>query len=157
MALRYLDDATFANVVENVPLVSVDLIVMKQEKVLLGKRRNKPAQGYWFTLGGRVHKHETISDALKRVAEDELGSVPQSEPKFIGIFEHLYDDGIFENVSTHYVNLGYRVKVDDVTGLPEAQHDDYRWFDVGELLNSDSVHRYVKDYFTQHKGTIPQD
>ena len=43
-----LDDQTFKIVIKSTPLISIDLIVKKDNKVLLGKRINKPAQGYFF-------------------------------------------------------------------------------------------------------------
>jgi len=152
----YLDDETFRTVVAGTPLVSVDLIVRNGGRVLLGKRRNRPAQGFWFTLGGRVHKNEMIGDAIRRIAKTELGIDLEAAPKFIGVFEHLYDDGIFDHVSTHYLNLGYEVEVPELGRLPTAQHSEYRWFETAELSQRDDVHSYVKDYFTQAKGTVPQ-
>ncbi len=152
----YLRGDLFKTVIEHTPLVSVDLIVKHNGKVLLGKRVNKPAQGYWFTLGGRVLKNEPIQSAILRIAKLELGIIPQNNPKFIGVFEHLYDDSIFDDVSTHYVNLGYEIEVSGLDDLPKDQHNEYRWFGLEELIHSDEVHTYVKDYFTAQKGTVPQ-
>ena len=87
----YLAGDLFKTIIENTPLVSVDLIVKNKGKVLLGKRVNKPAQGYWFTLGGRVLKNENIQSAIKRIGKQETGIIIDSDPKFIGVFEHLYD------------------------------------------------------------------
>ncbi len=153
----YIEGDLFKTLIENTPLVSVDLIVKQKGKVLLGKRVNKPAQGYYFTLGGRVFKNERIKDAIKRISKLELGIIIDNNPKFIGVFEHLYDDSIFETVSTHYLNLGYEIEVSDLEDLPRDQHDDYRWFDLEELMQSDEVHAYVKDYFTKEKGKVPQN
>ena len=152
----YIEGDVFKTVIENTPLVSVDLIVKDRGRVLLGRRVNRPAQGKWFTPGGRVLKNEMISSAIARIAKTELGAEPASAPKFIGVFEHLYDDGIFDHVSTHYLNLAYEAELSGLEGLPEEQHDDYRWFTLGELMASDAVHDYVKDYFTEQKGTVPQ-
>ncbi len=153
----YIEGETFKSVIANTPLVSVDLIVRDREKVLLGRRINKPAHGYWFTLGGRILKDEMINSAIRRIAKVELGIELTSTPKFIGVFEHLYDDSIFDHVTTHYVNLGYEVELTALETLPKEQHDDYRWFDLEELMHSSDVHDYVKDYFTQQKGTVPQN
>ena len=152
----YLEGDVFKTVIEHTPLVSVDLIVKQNSRVLLGKRVNRPAKGYWFTLGGRVLKNEHIKDAIGRIAVVELGLALTSTPKFIGVFEHLYDDSIFDAVSTHYVNLAYEVALPDLTDLPTEQHSDYRWFDLDVLMQSEEVHPYVKDYFTTKKGTVPQ-
>ena len=155
-AKGYLEGDVFQRVIENTPLVSVDLIVRQNGRVLLGKRVNRPAKGYWFTLGGRVLKNEHIKDAIGRIAALELGMALTSTPRFIGVFEHLYDDSIFDGVSTHYVNLAYEVALPELTDLPTEQHSDYRWFDLDVLMQSEEVHPYVKDYFTTQKGSIPQ-
>ena len=123
---------------------------------MLGKRVNKPAQDYWFTLGGRELKNEPIKRAIQRIGQLELGIMIDGNPKFIGVFEHLYDDSIFDDVSTHYVNLGYEIEVSCLEDLPKDQHSEYRWLDPEELIQSDEVHPYVKDYFTTQKGTVPQ-
>ena len=155
--LAYLHGDDFKKVIENTPLVSVDLIVKKEGKILLGKRVNKPAKGYWFTLGGRVLKNEKIKDAIIRIAREELGIILDTRPKFIGVFEHLYDDSIFDGVTTHYLNLGCEIEVSGIDDLPTKQHDHYRWFNLDELLQSSRVHKYVKDYFSSEQGTVPNN
>lgn len=144
----------FKTVVKNTPLISIDLIVidMQNNKILLGKRTNKPAFGYYFTLGGRVLKDEKLEDAKYRIFQNELGFELPSETEFIGIFEHFYNDSFVEDgISTHYVNLGYEIKVSHIQDLPKEQHSCYKWFSLDELLSSNEVHRYVKDYFKQRR------
>jgi len=126
-----LDDATFKTVVDSAPLISIDILARKNNKVLLGKRVNKPAQGYYFSTGGRVNKNETVNSAMGRIAKSE----------------HFYDDSIYESVLTHYVNLAYEHEVKEVLDLPTEQHTEYEWFSINELLESKQVHKYVKDYF----------
>ena len=142
-----LDDATFKTIVDSAPLISIDILARKNNKVLLGKRVNKPAQGYYFSTGGRVNKNETINSAMHRIAKDELNIELKTTPNFIGVFEHFYDDGIYQEVSTHYVNLAYEYEVEEVSDLPTDQHNEYQWFSIDELLESKQVHKYVKDYF----------
>ncbi len=149
-----LDTTTFKTVVSSSPLVSVDLIVKKYGKILLGKRKNRPAKGYWFTIGGRIYKNEKITDAQKRIAKEELHYALENEPKFIGVFEHFYEDSIFENVSTHYVNLAFELEVEKLLELPKEQHTEYKWFTTGELMENKNVHNYVKAYFDGIKFAI---
>ena len=152
----YLHGDLFKTIVEHTPLVSVDLIIKQDNKILLGKRVNNPAKGYWFTLGGRVLKNESIKEAIHRIGKQELDIIIDTNPSFMGVFEHMYEDSIFKDVSTHYVNLGYEIEVSDLEDLPKEQHSEYRWFGLDELIHSDEVHKYVKDYFTTQKGTVPQ-
>ena len=142
-----LDDVTFKTIIDSAPLISIDILARKNNKVLLGKRVNKPAQGYYFSTGGRVNKNESIDSAMGRIAKNELNIELKTTPKFIGVFEHFYDDGVYEQVSTHYVNLAYEYEVGDVLNLPIQQHSEYQWFGIDELLNSTEVHEYTKDYF----------
>jgi colanic acid biosynthesis protein WcaH len=143
-----LDDQTFKTVINSTPLISIDLLVKKDNKILLGKRINKPAQGYLFSIGGRVHKNESIQQATARIAKDELNISLKLTPSFIGVFEHFYDDGIYKDVSTHYINLAYEVDINnEILNLPNDQHNEYQWLSIDELLSSKQVHKYVKDYF----------
>ena len=142
-----LDDQTFETVISSTPLISIDLLVKKDNKILLGKRINKPAQGYLFSIGGRVYKNETIDSAMMRIAKDELNFSLKLTPRFIGVFEHFYDDSIYEDVSTHYINLAYEIEIEETLNLPNEQHNEYQWLTIDELLESKQVHKYVKDYF----------
>ena len=142
-----LDDKTFETVINSTPLISIDLLVKKGNKVLLGKRINKPAQGYLFSIGGRVYKNETINSAMMRIASSELNISLKLTPSFIGVFEHFYDDSIYQNVSTHYVNLAYEIEIEEMLNLPGEQHNEYQWLTIDELLKSKQAHKYVKDYF----------
>ena len=139
------------------PLVAVDLVLVRDGKeVLLGLRRNRPAQGFWFVPGGRIRKNEKMADALLRVAGDELGLADALRngalrPRLIGGFEHFYPDCFAGDcaVSTHYVVLGHRLDVPAGFDLPlvDDQHAAFRWWPIDEALGAAEVHRFTKDYF----------
>ena len=44
---------------------------------------------------------------MVRIAKNELNVELKSLPKFIGVFEHFYEDSIYRDVSTQFVNLAY--------------------------------------------------
>ncbi len=142
-----LNDQTFKTVINSTPLISIDLLVKKDNKILLGKRINKPAQGCLFSIGGRVYKNETINSAMMRIAKDELNFSLKIMPGFIGVFEHFYDDSIYQDVSTHYINLAYEIEIEETLNLPTEQHNEYQWLTIDELLKSKRVSKYVKNYF----------
>lgn len=142
----------FLAVVRTAPLISVDLILQSREgKVLLGRRNNRPAQGYWFVPGGRIMKGERLRDALARIVHRELGpGVPVEGWTFCGVYEHFYDDNFAgaAEVGTHYIVLPHQCVLEGVVRVaPDDQHDALRWFDVDELMNRDDVHPYTKAYF----------
>ncbi|MCT7563755.1 GDP-mannose mannosyl hydrolase [Aliarcobacter butzleri] len=145
-----LDIDKFKILVDIAPLISIDFIIKNSEnKILLGKRVNKPAKDYYFTLGGRVYKNETINEAKKRVLKEEVGvNIDGYNLKYIGLFEHFYNDSFVDDyISTHYINLAYEINISNIKDLPKKQHSNYIWLSFNELLDSNEVHKYVKDYF----------
>jgi colanic acid biosynthesis protein WcaH len=137
--MNFLDKDTFSTVIENAPLISIDLVVKNSEdKILLGQRVNKPAKNSWFVPGGRIYKDESIEQAFKRIT---------------GVYQHFYDDNVFnDNFSTHYIVLGFELVIKEELSLGTIQHDKYKWFTQEELLNNKDVYTYVKDYFKKEKG-----
>ncbi len=147
-----LDPETFLKIVELTPLVSIDLIVFNDsDEVLLGYRRNRPAQDSWFVPGGKILKDERISSAIRRISFAELGlELDSALSKFKGVYEHLYGDNFagVEGIGTHYIVLahefhlppGAQVRGDD-------QHSELRWWSTAELLAAPDVHENTKAYF----------
>ena len=151
----HLDSNDFSRIIVSTPLVAIDLIVRNERgEVLLGYRRNRPAQHFWFVPGGRIRKNERLHDALQRVACTELGVVPQ-EGQLLGVFDHLYEDNTFglPGVDTHYVVIGWQcaLRGDDAL-VSDAQHAALRWWSVAELLASEEVHLNTKRYFLEMAG-----
>ncbi|GGK77442.1 GDP-mannose mannosyl hydrolase [Amphritea balenae] len=153
---RLLSKEQFKTVVESTPLISLDLVVRDQQgKVLLGKRLNRPAKGYWFVPGGRVLKNEALADAFQRLTLNELGqSYTIDQARYLGLYEHFYEDAaVCELVSTHYVVNAFLINLGDtIRSLPEEQHSEYRWLREAELLEADDVHLHSKWYFMNGKG-----
>lgn len=150
----WLPDQIFKTVISNTPLISIDLVVRNnQNQVLLGKRLNAPAKDYWFVPGGRIQKDETLDDAFTRLIKEELGTevvVKRSEANFLGVYEHFYKENVFDyNTTTHYVVLGYEIYINDLKNdnLPYIQNIEYKWFNERQLLTSDLVHNFSKNYF----------
>ncbi|MBP0596693.1 GDP-mannose mannosyl hydrolase [Herbaspirillum sp. LeCh32-8] len=140
----------FALVVDSTPLVSIDLIIRNAGgDVLLGHRRNRPAQDFWFVPGGRIRKNEALKDAIRRIARVELGIAPQ-DWELLGAFDHIYDDNALgrAGINTHYVALGCRCILPDGSRItPDAQHAELRWWPLEELMASPLVHLNTKRYF----------
>ena len=149
----FLSKKVFSLVIENTPLISIDLIVYNQEeKILLGKRVNEPAKGFWFVPGGRIFKDETLGTAFSRTVEAEIGlDMQREDAEFYGLYEHFYNNNVFDDAfSTHYVVLAHKIIVKSELKL-NNQHEEYKWFFKEELLSSENVHKYTKDYFNGDK------
>src|SRR5258708_4790423 len=145
MRPRFLNKDEFAQVVRNTPLVSIDLIIRDpDQRVLVGLRTNAPAKGKWFVPGGVVRKYERLVDAFARVVKAEIGlDASIDDAKFVGVYEHLYDDNVFgeEGFGTHYVVLAHQLNVDHQPPImSDRQHSGFRWMTPTELISSPDVH-----------------
>ncbi|MFD1646124.1 NUDIX domain-containing protein [Haloarchaeobius litoreus] len=141
-------------VVRNVPIVSIDLVVRSADGIVLGERTNEPAKGEWFVPGGRVHKHERLVDAARRVASEELGVDVEVVEK-LGAYEHLYHEAELDGVGgKHYLANGFVVETD--AGIDEMtlddQHGDVRAFAPGDIPAD--LHEYTAAYL--HDATTVQ-
>jgi len=147
----HLDDEKFLEIIDLAPLVSIDLIVYNDKnKVLLGKRANRPAKDYWFVPGGRIRKNEKIEDAVKRISRSELGiELSIEQGKLLGGFNHIYPDNYFniKGVNTHYVVLAYQFKINTSKILKDTQLSEMRWWEVDKIVSDPNVHEHTKDYF----------
>lgn len=158
VADQWLSQETFSNACAALPLVSIDLMITRPGprglELLLGLRNNRPAQGWWFTPGGRIRKNEAFAAAIRRVARDELGlhvGLAQ-QASLLGVWDHLYPDSAFDPaVSTHYVNLPHALHLSTSEAhklnLPAGarhQHQGWRWQSLEEAATDPEVHEYVR-------------
>lgn len=145
----------FKFALEHLPLFAMDLIVVnEQNEILVGKRVNAPAQGFWFVPGGRVFKNESLSDAFVRISAGELGKVfSYNDAKLLGIYDHFYSDSVIsDTISTHYINAAHVIRIDSLlTDLPVSQHTNYRWVAVSSLDSDPDIHFYSKVFLQQLK------
>ncbi|GAL57484.1 GDP-mannose mannosyl hydrolase [Pseudescherichia vulneris NBRC 102420] len=154
----FLSQEDFATVVRSTPLISIDLIVENAHgEFLLGKRTNRPAQGYWFVPGGRVQKDEPLAQAFERLTQAELGvRLPMAAGEFYGVWQHFYDDNFSgSDFSTHYIVLGFRLKLNQADlALPDAQHEAYRWLTPEALIADENVHDNSRAYFLADRQAV---
>ncbi|WP_244816029.1 GDP-mannose mannosyl hydrolase [Caballeronia sp. Lep1P3] len=148
-----LEEVDFTTVVRLAPLVSIDLIVTDgNRRVLVGQRRNRPAQDTWFVPGGRIAKDESLDAAFTRIVRNELGvaSVERSSSRLYGVFEHRYEDNFagIAGFGTHYIVLAHAMSLNGAVPIGRFdQHSRYEWLHVDQLLARDDVHENTKAYF----------
>jgi len=142
----------FLKLIELGPLVSIDLIVNCKGKFLIGLRKNKPAQDFWFVPGGRIFKNETLKDAFYRLTLAELNMpLKIDNASFLGVYQHFYGDSVIsEGLSTHYIVLAYELRLQSMDFfLTNKQHKSWQWLTQEEIVNSEKVHFYSKAYFSR--------
>ena len=145
-----LDTNTFKAVIESTPLVSIDLCVIWNGQILLGKRNNEPLKGRWFTPGGRIHKNKTWQGVLLGIAEVELGlsKIAIEEFELMGIWDHFYSNSALDqSTSTHYVNLPHYAEFKSKPQIiMDDQHVEVDWFELSLVANDEKFHPYIRNY-----------
>jgi colanic acid biosynthesis protein WcaH len=145
-----LEKERFLQVIDATPLVSIDLLVFNERnEVLLGRRINKPAQGFWFVPGGRILKNERVAEALKRISLHEIGVSP-SASELVGVYDHIYADNFADaaGINTHYVVIAFKFSLPSGASLaPDPQHSDLKWWRPSAILTSEEVHENTRAYF----------
>ena len=81
------------------PLVGVAVIIRKNRKVLLGKRRNAHGEGTWQFPGGHLEYFESIENCAKREVWEETGL------KIKNLKCATFTNDIFEKEKKHYITL----------------------------------------------------
>lgn len=108
------------------PRLTVEVVIKGSRGIYLTKRSIEPCKGEWHIPGGTVHYGESAVDAVKRVADWELG-IAVNNPEFIGYIEYPshYNNGLGSPVGLVFV-------VTDFDGTPELNEEaaEADWFTV---------------------------
>jgi 8-oxo-dGTP diphosphatase len=111
------------------PKVGVGVVVVKEGKVLLGKRKNAHGDGSWSLPGGHLEYGETIEECALREVDEEVGV------KIKNLRLGPYTNDIFPNEQKHYITL--YVISDYLSGQVEIKEPDkcerWEWFEWNNL------------------------
>ena len=108
------------------PIVGVGVLIIKDGKVLLGKRNEEPGKNTWSLPGGKLEFGETFEACAKREVKEETG-LDVDDLEFISL-----SNDRFEN--QHFVTLGF--KAGKFFGEPKNKEEeikDWGWFDLNSL------------------------
>ena len=110
-------------------LVGVGVIIRRDGKVLLGKRKGSHGESTWGLPGGHLEAGETIESCAIRETEEETG-LQIEHTTHIG-----FTNDIFEVEQKHYVTLF--VEARDPGGTPQimepAKCESWDWFSKADL------------------------
>lgn len=125
------------------PILCVDVVLVRNNSFLLLKRKNAPARGEWWLPGGRVLRDELLADAAKRKIREETGLGSSEEPEMLGVDETLFPDGPF-GWSTHTVNIVFKAEVKDGNAKVDNQSEEFQWFEKIDESWTPYVKKFLK-------------
>ncbi|MBL7179171.1 MAG: NUDIX hydrolase [Pseudomonadota bacterium] len=111
------------------PYIGVAVIVIKDGKVLLGKRKNSHGSGTWHFPGGHLEFNESIEACARREVFEETGL------RIKNIRLGPYTNDMFEKEQKHYITLFAVSEYDSgVVELKEPEKcDTWDWFEWTQL------------------------
>lgn len=121
--------------------VGVNVFVIRNGELLLGKRKNAAGDGEWGLPGGHLEHCETFEECAVRELLEETG-LRADGVSFIGVTHQAKISG-----EKHYVNFGFLAhnsQGDVVCNEPEHCYE-WKWF---------SLHMLPEPLFFGHKDLI---
>jgi len=114
---------------EQRPKTGVGVIITKDNKVLLGKRKGVHGEGTWSFPGGHQEFSEEIEDTAKRETLEEAGI------KIKNIRLGPYTNDIFKNKGKHYITLFVTAEYDsgEARVMEPDRFETWEWFEWGNL------------------------
>lgn len=143
---NWIPEDQFAEFLRLMPQISIEIVVEHDGGLLLAKRTSDPGRGEWFWPGGRLHKGETFTAAVHRLADQELG-IDVDVQECLGVQSQFWETDSHSGVENrHTVNIVYLVRPGDEFDISlDEQHSEYRFFhEIG-----DDHHQYVQRYVNE--------
>jgi len=108
--------------------VGIGVVVVKDDKILLGKRKGSHGEGDYAFPGGHMEFGESIEGAAVREIKEETG-LTVINVRFLRVMNFKHNSG------KHYVDIG--LVADWESGEPERLEPDriegWDWYDVDNL------------------------
>lgn len=126
---NFIPEPLFKKIHEAMPILCVDLCIVRDGRVLLLKRTVQPDMGRYWLPGGRLQKFESMHEAAVRLARREIGMAIEIE-RFVGysnlVFEH---DPFGHGKKTHTASLVFRCRPVSTEIKLDSTHSDHLWWD----------------------------
>ncbi len=130
---------------DNRPKVGVGVMVMKDGKVLLGRRKGSHGQGQYAWPGGHLEYMESFENCAKREVREETGME-------IGDIKFLRLVNLKSYAPKHYVDVGLMAqwKSGEPKVMEPAKCDGWNWYEMDKLPSPlfETIASYIEAYKT---------
>ncbi len=111
------------------PALTVDTIILDDNKIILIKRLNDPYKDHWAIPGGFVEYGEKVEDAAVREAKEETG-LDIELTQLVGVYSDPDRDP-----RGHTVSVAFLSKIVGGTLKSDSDAKDAKFIDIQELKN----------------------
>jgi len=108
-------------------MLTVDGIIIENQKVLLIKRATEPFIDYWALPGGFVELNETTERAVEREIEEETGLTAKTK-KVVGVYSKPGRDP-----RGHTITIAYLLETIKGTAKATEEAREVKYFDLDNL------------------------
>lgn len=114
---------------EERPKIGVGVIVIKDNKVLLGKRKNAHGEGSWSFAGGHLEINEEVEECAVREVREEIGISIKNLRK------GPFTNDLFKKEGKHYVTVFVVADFDsgEVKAMEPDRCEKWEWFEWHRL------------------------
>jgi 8-oxo-dGTP diphosphatase len=106
-----------------IPQVGTAIVIIKEDKVLLMKRKGPHGQGTWSTPGGHLDFGETPEQGAAREAKEEVGL------EVTDVHFRAVTNDVFESEGQHYITIWFEGKpIGEPTISSEREVEETGWF-----------------------------
>ncbi len=120
------------------PNVGLGVIVLRENKVLLGKRKGSLGAGTWSFPGGHLEKFESFKQCITREMSEETGLSLGVNYKPIDYYPSAVTNNFFVEEFKHNVTLYFRVRYlqGEVQNLEPDKCEEWQWFEWKKFPNN---------------------
>jgi 8-oxo-dGTP diphosphatase len=111
------------------PKIGVGVMILRNGKVLLGRRNSSHGAGEWCFPGGHLEFNESLFDCARREVDEETGI------KISNLKKGSYTEDIFEKEGKHYITIFIIADYEsgDVVLKEPEKSDGWCWFSIDDL------------------------
>lgn len=110
-----IPQAQYKRAIGHLPIFCVDVVISDRlGRYLLIKRKNEPLKGFYWVVGGRVHKGELGTAAAQRKMYQEVGlRISRNRFRLVGYTEAVFKRNAFGTpTGVHTVSVVYHAEIE---------------------------------------------